>query len=183
VPVSLNQDRMVDWRHAEGDSVTVADARIVETKRTLDGREQTFECGLVALSPRLVIVRFEHAAARTAGSFTIPAGSVTYGFFWPGRHYDLYRFTGPDHAVIAYRFDVVDSVKLVPGHVGYTDLLLDAWLAPGGTLHFEDEDEVAEADAAGLLSRARRATIQRTRRLLESAHERIIAEAEADLAR
>jgi predicted RNA-binding protein associated with RNAse of E/G family len=161
----------------------VTDGRIVETKRTLDGRDQTFECGLVAISPRLVIVRFEHPDARMAGTFAIPAGSRTYGFFWPGRHYNLYRFTAPDGAVIAYRFDVVDSVKLVPGHIGYTDLLLDAWLAPGGIPAFEDEEDVAAADAAGLLSRPRRATIQRTRRLLESAHDRIVAEAEAELAR
>ena len=109
-----------------------AAATIRETKRTLDGRRQSFDCGLVAVTPRLAIVRFDHTAARSAGGFFFPEGSHTFGFFWAGRHYNLYRFTGPDGAVIAYRFDVVDSVRITPAHIGYTDLYLDAWLPPGG---------------------------------------------------
>lgn len=155
---------------------------IRETKQLLDGRRQTFDCDAVAAGPRLVIVRFAHPAARAAGGFHVPEGSSTYGFFWPGRHYNLYRFTGPDGAVIAYRFDVVDGVRVGPAHVRFTDLLLDVWLAPGGTPRVEDEDEVATAEASGLLSPRRAAIIARTRRLLEQAHPRIVAEAERELA-
>ena len=154
---------------------------IRETKRSLDGRLQSFDCGLVAVTPRLAVVRFAHPAARAAGGFFFPAGSYTLRLFWGGRHYNLYRFTGPDGAVIAYRFDVVDGVRITPAHVRYTDLLLDAWLPPGGALRIEDEDEVAAAGAAGLLTPRRRAIIARTRRLLERAHPRIIAEAEREL--
>ena len=156
---------------------------IRETKHTLDGRRQSFDCGLVAVSPRLALVRFVHTAARAAGGFFFPDGSVTFGFFWAGRHYNLYRFTGPDGVVIAYRFDVVDAVRITPAHVRYTDLLLDAWLAPGGELRVEDEDEVEAAEAAGLLSPRRRSIIDRTRLLLERAHPRIVAEAEREMAR
>lgn len=155
---------------------------IRETKRSLDGRAQGFDCGLVSVTPRLAIVRFEHTAARTAGGFHLPAGSHTYGFFWARRHYNLYRFTAADRSVIAYRFDVVDGVRITPGHVGYTDLYLDAWLPPGGPLRIEDEDEVAAAAAAGLLGPRRLALIDATRRLLERAYPRIAAEAERELA-
>lgn len=158
-------------------------ARIRETKRTLDGRRQTFECGLASVTPRLAIVRFEHPAAARRGGFFFPAGSYTLGFFWAGRHYNLYRFTGPDGAVIAYRLDVVDAVRISPEHVSYTDLLLDAWLPPGGPPRVEDEDEVEAATAAGLLSPRRQAIISRTRRLLERSWPRIIADAEAELRR
>ena len=159
-----------------------AAATIRETKRTLDGRRQSFDCGLVAVTPRLAIVRFDHAGARSRGGFFFPEGSHTFGYFWAGRHYNLYRFTGPDGAVIAYRFDVVDSVRITPAHIGYTDLYLDAWLPPGGNLLVEDEDEVEAAAAAGLLSPRRHAIIAATRRLLEIAHPRIVAEAERELA-
>ena len=154
---------------------------IRETKRTLDGRVQSFDCGLVAVSPRLALVRFEHTVARMAGGFTFPLGSATYGFFWAGRHYNLYRFTGPDGGVIAYRFDVVDGVRISSGHVRFTDLLLDVWLPPGGPPRVEDEDEVAAAEAAGIVTPRRLAIIARTRRLLERHHPRIVAEAEREL--
>jgi hypothetical protein len=158
-----------------------AGATVRETKRALDGRRQTFVCEAIAAGPRPAIVRFVHAAARDAGGFHFPLGSCTYGFFWTGRHYNLYRFTGPDGGVIAYRFDVVDGVRITPARIAYTDLLLDVWLAPGGAPRVEDEEEVAAAAAAGLLSPRRQAIIAATRRLLTRAHGRIVAEAEREL--
>jgi predicted RNA-binding protein associated with RNAse of E/G family len=136
---------------------------------------------LVAVSARLAIIRFDHPQEAWRGSFFFPAGSYTLGFFWAGRHYNLYRFTRPDGAVIVYRFDVVDAVQITPQHVRYTDLLLDAWLPPGGPLRVEDADEAEAAARAGLLSPRRRAIIERTHRLLERAWPRIIAEAEREL--
>lgn len=158
-------------------------ARIRETKRALDGRRQTFDCGLVFMSPRLAIICFEHPGAGSRGGFFFPAGSYTLGFFWARRHYNLYRFTGPDDTVIAYRFDVVDAVRITPTHVSYTDLLLDAWLSIDGRFRVEDEEEVAAAARAGLLSDRRLAVIHRTRHVLERAHHRIVVEAEHELAR
>ncbi len=159
-----------------------ATALILETKRHLDGRQEQFTCGRIAVSPRLAIVRFAHSGPRTAGEFFFPAGSVTIGFFWAGRHYNLYRITGPDGAVIVYRFDVVDAVRITPTHVSYTDLLLDLWVTPDGRLRVEDEEEVQAAIAAGLLSARRRRIIARTRAWLTRVHPRVIAEAERELA-
>ncbi len=160
-------------------------ATIREHKHLLSGAVQRFDCRLVAHTPRLVIVRFDLAVARTAGGFQLPAGSYTLGLFWASRHYNLYRFTAADGAVIGYRFDVVDGVRIRPGLVRFTDLLLDAWRGPaaGDPLRVEDEEEVTAAVAAGLLSPRRRHIIASTRRLLERAHGRIIAEAEAELRR
>ncbi len=169
-------------KRPQGSRVLHAIASILETKRHLDGRRERFTCDLIAESPRLAIVRFTHAGPRTAGGFYFPAGSVTIGFFWAGRHYNLYRITGPDGGVIVYRFDVVDAVHLTPGHVSYTDLLLDVWVTPDGRLQVEDEDEVHAAEAAGRLSARRRQIIARTRVWLTRAHPRIIAEAERELA-
>lgn len=154
----------------------------VETKRHLNGRRERFTCDLIAVSSRLAIVHFAHSGPRTAGEFFFPAGSFTIGFFWAGRHYNLYRITGPDGAVIVYRFDVVDAVHITPGHVSYTDLLLDLWVTPNGRLQVEDEDEVRAAEAAGRLSARRRQIIARTRAWLTRAYPRIIAEAERELA-
>ena len=163
------------------DSATTP-ATIQETKRTLDGRRQTFACGLLAVEARRALVRFDHTQARTVSGFHFPAGSYTLGLFWRGRHYNVYRITGPDDRLIAYRFDVVDAVNITPTHIGYTDLLLDAWLSPSGQFHIEDEDEVAAAEAACLLSPRRRAIIAATERLLSRAHRRIAAEAEREIA-
>jgi hypothetical protein len=153
--------------------------RILETKRMLDGRVQTFECAALHLTRSLAIVRFDHPAERRAGLFHFPAGSRTLGYFWTRRSYNCYRIAGPGGVVIAYRFDVVDRVRIRPGHVEYCDLLLDLWLSPSGEITIEDEDEVRAATAAGLLGEKELAAIDRTRALLLREHRRIVAECEA----
>jgi len=157
--------------------VTVGE--IVETKLTLDGRVQRFACAGRLLSPRLAVVRFDHTGERRAGGLFFPAGSHTLGYFWRARPYNCYRIAGPDGAVIVYRFDVVDRVRIAPGRVGYRDLLLDVWVSPTGDVRVEDEDEVEEARLRGLLTDAMLARIGRTRALLLRDHRRIVAEVEA----
>ena len=151
---------------------------VVETKLTLDGRAQTFTCAGLLISTRLAVVRFDHTGERRAGGFFFPAGSHTLGFFWRARPYNCYRIAGPDDAVIAHRFDVVDRVLIAPGRVRYRDLLLDLWVGRSGAVQVEDEGEVEEARRAGLLTPTMLGRIERARSLLLRAHPRIVAEVE-----
>lgn len=151
---------------------------IVERKLTLDGREQQFTCDGLLIDHRLIVVRLDHPDPRTAGGHQIPAGSHTLGFFWASRPYNCYRIAGPDHRLIAYRFDIVDRVRLSRGHVQYRDLLLDIWVTPEGRLTIEDADEVIAAERAGLVTLDMSRYIARARHLLERDHVRVRAEIE-----
>src|SRR5690348_6252356 len=94
-----------------------------EIKRTLDGREQSFETALIAATPRLAIVRFEFTGSTyaNAGGFSIPAGSYTTGFFWRDRTYNLYHICQAGGSPIADRFDVVEGVRIRRDGVQFTD--------------------------------------------------------------
>lgn len=151
-----------------------------EVKRTLSGEERVYECETVSISPRLAIVRFVFTRPLTAGGITFPAGGVTLGFFWRGRHYNLYHMLTADGQPIADRFDVIDNVRIQPDGVRYDDLLLDVWRYADGRIEVEDEDEVQEAIAAGRLSPERQLIIERTRRLLVGRAPAIVARALAD---
>lgn len=151
---------------------------ILETKESLDGRQESFACTALRIGRSFAIVRFDHPAERRVAGFFFPAGSYTVGFFWSRRTYNCYRFTGPDRVPIAYRFDVVDRVRIRPGRVSYRDLLLDLWVSPAGAVTVEDEDDVVVAAASGLLDPRQQATIERTRALVLQRHARIIAECE-----
>ena len=155
---------------------------IIENKRHVDGQQELFQCEGLVVSAREAVIRFRHQQPRTVGGFHFPAGSVTYGFFWRGRHYILYRFVGPDGRLIAHRFDVVDEVRISRRRVEYLDLALDVWVDPDGRARLEDEEEVAEYAARGLLSPERLALIERTRRHLLARCRRIIEGAAALLA-
>lgn len=159
------------------------DARYLETKRTLDGREQRFETRRLLVTPRMAAVRFDFTGTTYshAGGFSIPPGSYTTGFFWRDRTYNLYHISHADGLPIADRFDVVEGVHIRRTGLEFTDLLLDLWVSPLGETHFEDEDEVREYRERGLLSDRQFATIERTARYLARNHRMIIAAALAEL--
>lgn len=149
---------------------------ITEVKRRLDGSEQRFKCELVTRTPSLVVARYRFEAR--GGFFDSHTGAVdSYGLFWARRPYLSYYMVRPtDGALLAARFDVVRDVRLEATEVRYTDLLLDLWIE-GGVAHWQDEDEVAEAERAGRLTPADRVRIGRARALLERGHTRVIGEA------
>ena len=156
---------------------------VLEVKRFPQGRQETYRCQALHVSPRLAVVLFLHPSERRAGGFLFSAGSRTYGFFWARRNYSLYALRRPDGGLIAHRFDVIDEVRLRPGRVEYLDLALDVWVDPAGRAWTEDEDEVAELTSRGLFSPQRLALIERTKRLLLTQHRRITAEAQEELRR
>jgi predicted RNA-binding protein associated with RNAse of E/G family len=153
-----------------------------EIKRTLDGREQVFETEGLVSNSRLAIVRFEFLQDRRAGGFLFPRRGYTLGFFWAYRHYLLYRFCGPDGALIAHRFDIAARVRLRPGLVTYDDLAVDLWVSPGGETRVEDEDEMAVFVEQGKVGGRALALVERTKHLLLSQHARIVNEATNELA-
>jgi protein associated with RNAse G/E len=156
--------------------------KITETKRHLDGSVHRFACELLALRPHLAIVLFRHRRGRSAGGFRFPRGSRTYGFFWRRRSYSLYRMLGPSGRLIAHRFDVLEDVRLSETEVSYLDLFLDIWVAPEGAVTIEDDDEVDDQAARGLLSKAQQRHIACTREHIVRDRGRIIREAERLLA-
>ncbi len=151
---------------------------ITEVKRRLDGSEQRFECELVTRTPALVVASYRFEAR--AGFFAAHTGAVdSYGLFWARRPYLCYYMVRPaDGALLGARFDVVRDMRLdaAGGHeVRYTDLLLDLWIE-GGVPHWQDEDEVAEAERAGSLPAPDRARIARGRAVLERGQSRVLGE-------
>lgn len=151
--------------------------RIVEVKQHLDGREERFACDLVLRRAHVAVVRFRSTEPREAGGYRIPIGSQTIGFFWPRRPYVLYHIQGPEGALIAHRFDVVEAVRIRNREVVYRDLLLDVWVDPAGRTTIEDEDEVAVARRRGTMSGAQADRIDATRSLLLRRFRAIIREA------
>ena len=151
--------------------------RITEVKRHLEGGAHRFDCELALRRPHLVVVLFRHWRARSAGGFSIPRGSRTHGFFWRRRPYSLYRIVRPDGGLIAHRYDIVGDVRLAEREVSYLDLLLDIWIAPDGTVRFEDEDEVSDHVRRRLISRARAVDIERARALVLRRHATVAREA------
>jgi predicted RNA-binding protein associated with RNAse of E/G family len=146
---------------------------ILEVKRHLDGREETFECEGLVVTRDVAVVRFVNP--KPIG--TLPAGSATLGFFWRRRPYNLYRFLAPDGDLLGHRMDVVADVRIEPERLEYLDLVVDVRVSPTGELEIEDEDEAKEVAERGLLRPEHLAAIERALRTIVRDHRRILRDA------
>lgn len=128
----------------------------LEKKEKPGGRVLEYEVGLVHRDPSMAIVRFEvtKAAGPPRLIVEVPAGSVSFGYFWARRPYSLYRWISPEGTLIAHRIDAVTDVRITESEVAYRDLVLDWWVLPDDELIEEDRDELEELIAADGLTLA-----------------------------
>lgn len=130
--------------------------RYVEKKEKPGGQVLEYEVDLVHRSASVAIVRFE--ITREVGPprlpIRVPAGSVSYGYFWARRPYSLYRWLSPEGALLAHRIDAVTNVRITETEVAYRDLVLDWWVYPDDELVEEDRDELQELLASGVITPA-----------------------------
>lgn len=143
--------------------------RLIERKVALDGSVKEFPLERWLVSPELIVGRWVAgqdplAMARYPGA----SGFTSWGVWWPHLPYGAYRLHRPDGSVRVYRLDAIDRVVVEPECVEFHDLLLDAIIFPDGEVRIEDEDEVEEALADGLLTLDQRWRIDWVRHLFES---------------
>jgi hypothetical protein len=132
------------------------DGRLVEAKERLDGTASRFDLERWLVTPELVVGRW---IAGAENAFGAAEDTYSWGVWWPHRPIGVYRLHAADGALLFYRVDAVEDVRVSEGpasdgEVRYRDLLLDARIQPEGEVSFEDEDEVAEAVSLGRLTRA-----------------------------
>ena len=151
--------------------------RFIEVKRRLDGSAEEFDCELVHRAERVVVVSFRLPAA--VGD--VPKGTITLGWFWTRRPYNLYRFLAKDGDVLRHRFDVVDEVRIGDDRVEYLDLIVDVLVSPTGEITIEDEDELQAAAKRGRVEERRVEAIERALTTITRDWRRIVREALAVL--
>jgi predicted RNA-binding protein associated with RNAse of E/G family len=139
-------------------------ARITEIKTTLGGRVDRFLCDVAARSATEVVVHYRVPRARDVHGVTLPAGTLTVGYFWTERPFNLYHWVAPDGSTLAHYFNVGDVTRLVGDVLEWRDLAVDVLATPDGRVQVLDEDELPpDLDPA-------------LRRYVDSARDRILSE-------
>ena len=151
-----------------------------ERKHKVSGQVLEYETRLVRQDSQVTIVSFEmrHGGGPPRLPIVVPAGSVSYGYFWPRRPFIVYRWIGPDGALLAHRFDAVTDVRVSASAVEYRDLVLDWWAFPDGTLIEEDREELEEALSSGTISAREAERAEEAARQVYSRYRHIIDEVE-----
>jgi protein associated with RNAse G/E len=117
--------------------------RILEVKRTLDGREKRFDCRLLAGGGDHAVVLFVAPAPMHVHGVDLPTGTVTIGYFWSERLYNVYHWIDPQAGTtIGFYFNLADNTVIADGRLEWRDLTLDILATPAGRLEVLDEHEL-----------------------------------------
>jgi uncharacterized protein len=147
-----------------------ARAQITEVKTTLAGKVDRFPCDVVSRTAAEVVVLYRLPGAREVHGVRLPAGTLTVGYFWTERPFNLYHWVGPDGRTLAHYFNVGDVTRLTADTLAWHDLAVDILATPDGRVRVLDEDELpADLDPA-------------LRRYVEAARDRILGDLPALLA-
>ncbi len=82
----------------------------------------------------------------------LPAGSVSLGYFWEDRAYNVYHWIDEKHATRALYFNIADSTRISEDAIAWRDLSVDVLISPDGRCRVLDEDELPADIDPGLLA-------------------------------
>jgi hypothetical protein len=115
-----------------------------EVKLTARGERQEFVCRLLDRSSTHVVVLYRSTEPRRVGDLRLPKGTITYGYFWQGRPYNVYHWVHPNGSTIGYYVNLADGLRFHPQAVEWHDLALDLLFSPDGRrVQILDEEELA----------------------------------------
>jgi predicted RNA-binding protein associated with RNAse of E/G family len=114
---------------------------ITEIKETLAGTRKTFHCHVIDRKPGSLVVLFVSKAPVRVHDVDLPAGTVTFGYFWVERNFNVYHWMSPTGATLAFYVNLSDGTRL-EDTLHWRDLTVDILIPPGGAAVVLDEDEI-----------------------------------------
>jgi predicted RNA-binding protein associated with RNAse of E/G family len=131
---------------------------ITEVKETLAGARHTFRCGVIARRPGEVVVLFVSVAPRRVENVDLPAGTVTFGYFWTARPYNVYHWMSPAGVTLGLYVNIADGTDIAESVLSWRDLAVDLLVWPEGNVTVLDEHELPAGLDPALAARIQEAT-------------------------
>lgn len=153
------------------------DAPIKEVKITLTGQRLEYPCLLLERSVSHAVLLYSLRHASHVSDVTLPHGTVSYGYYWTDRPYNVYHWVAHDGRTVAYYVNVADHVMIRDDAVEWHDLAVDLLFTPDGRVQILDEDELHNVPAEV------RKTVEATRAHILRHRDEIIAEIAAATSR
>lgn len=113
-----------------------------------------FHCTLVRRAAGEALLEYVTRRGGRIKDLDVPAGSRTHAFYREGADWVPWRITAPGGALLCELVHLAGGIRVGEDRVRYRDLLLDVLRVPGGEPRVIDQEDLARAEAEGLLSRA-----------------------------
>ncbi len=147
---------------------------MVEVKERLDGGRQEFTCRLLARTAAGVVLLYETRRAwPVAPDLTVPPGTHSVAYYWPGRPYNAYHWRTPAGTTLGLYVNLSDRTRIVADRLLWRDLVVDLLVTPDGRCRVLDEEELPPD-----LDPALRRRIEAARDAVLAGHPVLLAEVE-----
>jgi predicted RNA-binding protein associated with RNAse of E/G family len=113
-----------------------------EIKYLLDGRIKRFECVAVHVSDDEAVVIYELKREVRVEDLLLPAGTLSFGYFWSNCHYNIYHWVTETNETLGIYFNVCDEINISEDNVSWRDLIIDLLVTPDGRCRVLDTDEL-----------------------------------------
>jgi uncharacterized protein len=124
---------------------------MLEVKRTLDGKVVEYPAELLLLEPGIravLLCRIDEPEVVAGGRMTLPPGTLSVGYFWCERSYNVYHWLHGGKTLLYY-INIGRIAALSDDALVWDDYAVDILAYPDGTVEVVDEDEIPEpADTA-----------------------------------
>jgi predicted RNA-binding protein associated with RNAse of E/G family len=142
-----------------------------EIKHRLDGSIVRFECLPVQVSYDEAVIMYELPRKGRVDDIVLPAGSLSFGYFWSDRNYNVYHWVTEAGETLGTYFNICDETKIGEESVSWRDLIIDLLVTPDGRGRILDTEELPQ----NLDERLAR-LIKETEEYLQSQYRSVIAE-------
>lgn len=145
-----------------------------EIKRHKNKPEQSFLCDLALREQDHIVLAYHASTAGRIADIDIAPGSTTIAHYWPSGGYVLWRMFAADRRLIGTLFHICKNTAIGEHSVSYDDLIVDVWITPQGIARVLDEDELAEAIKAGLVTIDEQSWIEQQKKIILTDYSGII---------
>jgi protein associated with RNAse G/E len=122
--------------------------QFTEVKTLLSGERIEYPCSLLEQTPDRLVLSYSISMAERIAELDLPAGSTSYGYYWPQHPYNVYHWMDPDGKTLGFYVNLSGPVFIGEDYVEWTDLVIDVLILPDPTLGYRvqvlDEDEVPD---------------------------------------
>ncbi len=148
--------------------------KIEEIKRHKNKPEQRFLCDLALREQDHIVLVYHASSAGRIADIDIAPGSTTIAHYWQAGGYVLWRMFAADQTLVGTLFHICANTDIQETSVSYDDLILDVWITTQGVARVLDEDELADAIKAGVVTNNEQSCIERQRQIILSDYAAII---------
>lgn len=126
--------------------------KILERKVRYDGTVSEYECQVVKREREELVLLYEiqqgFRMKMNGQQVHIPAETITVGFYWEDRPYNVYHWRTKEGTYLGSYFNMVKDTTISGQTVSYVDLIVDLMVLPDGSHAVLDLDELPEEFSA-----------------------------------